>query len=80
MEVIEIFDDEGNPQEFYLVDTFGMDDFDYCVLQETDSEEQILLKIIPAGEDELNFVAIEDENEFQDAITIYEELKEERGV
>lgn len=80
MEIIKIFDDVGNPHEFYLVDTFGMDDFDYCVLQETDSDDRILLKIIPADNDEFNFIAIEDENEFQDAITIYEELKEEKGV
>ena len=78
MEIIELYDEDGQLVKFNLMDTFGMDEDEYVVLEPFDSDEfQYLLKVERIGK-EINFRSIEDSNELKDAIDVYEELKREQ--
>lgn len=78
MEIIELYDEDGQLIKFNLLDTFGMDEDEYAVLETLESDEfQYLLKVERIGE-EINFRSIEDSNELKDAIDVYEELKREQ--
>lgn len=77
MEIIELYDESGNIQKFRLIDTFGMDDNDYAAVIPVDEDNEItyIFKIIRDG-NELTLEGIEDE-ELNNAVEIYEKLKEE---
>ncbi|NMB09587.1 MAG: DUF1292 domain-containing protein [Tissierellia bacterium] len=80
MEIIELYDENGNLQKFKLLDTFGMDEDDYVVLIPVDESDDLtyILRIEYANNDELNLVGIEDQNELNAAVDIYEKLKNEK--
>lgn len=82
MEKIELMDDEGNKVEFNILDTFGMDDEDYAVLEPVNEEDDMvyILRIENSEDDgEVVLVGIDDEEELNDAISVYEELKEKKN-
>ncbi|MDO5718029.1 MAG: DUF1292 domain-containing protein [Tissierellia bacterium] len=80
MDKIELINEAGNIEEFRIIDTFGMDDNDYAVLMpinEVNTMTYILrIEYSPSGD--LILTGIEDDEEFNDAIAIYEELKKEK--
>lgn len=80
MDKIELIDESGNIEEFQVIDTFGMDDNDYAVLMPVkDYEDSTMILRIEYGVDgELVLVSIEDDNEFEDVVEVYEELKNEK--
>jgi len=80
VEIIELYDENGNLQKFKLLDTFGMDEDDYVVLIPVDESDDLtyILRIEYANNDELNLVGIEDQNELNAAVDIYEKLKNEK--
>lgn len=80
MDKIELMDESGNVEEFQIIDTFGMDDSDYAVLiLANDSEsDTFIFRIEYDKTGEVMLVGIEDDEEFNDAVNIYEELKNEK--
>lgn len=60
-----------------MVDTFGMNESEYAVLNSKDDINTYILKIIYDKQRKYDFGGIDDE-ELQDAIEVYEELKEEK--
>lgn len=79
MERIELIDENGKKQVFELLDTFGMDEQDYAVLLpiEPPQEETYILRIETDADGEAYFAGIEDEEELDNVIVVYEELKKE---
>lgn len=59
-----------------LVATFSMDDQDYAVL-DGDDDERFVLRM-KETDDEIIFETIDDEEEFNDAVQVFEELIEEQ--
>ena len=67
METIKLYDENNNEKEFKIINTFGMDDDNYCVL------EDVILKYIE-NDEQIEFIGLENENELNDAIEVYEDL------
>ena len=77
MERFEAFDENGKKVIFELVETFGMNDSEYAVLNSKDDLNTYILKIVYDKDGNINLEGIDDE-ELSDAIEIYEELKSEK--
>lgn len=80
MEIIELYDENGNLQKFKLLDTFGMDEDDYAVLLPVNEPDSLtyILRIEYLNNGELSLIGIEDQNELNAAVDIYENLKNEK--
>lgn len=70
----EAIDENGVKVEFTLVETFGMNDSEYAVLESNDSEDLYILKMKFDKNGDMTLEGIDDE-ELEDAIEVYEELK-----
>ena len=77
MERFEAFDENGKKIIFELVETFGMNDSEYAVLNSNNDVNTYILKIIYDKDGNINLEGIDDD-ELSDAIEIYEELKSEK--
>lgn len=77
MERFEAIDENGKKIMFELVETFGMNESEYAVLNSEDDINTYILKIVYDKEGNMNLEGIDDE-ELQDAIEVYEELKSEK--
>ena len=77
MERFEAFDENGKKIIFELVETFGMNESEYAVLNSKDDINTYILKIVYDKEGDINLEGIDDE-ELSDAIEVYEELKSEK--
>lgn len=77
MERFEAFDENGKKVIFELVETFGMNDSEYAVLNSKDDFNTYILKIVYDKDGNINLEGIDDE-ELSDAIEVYEELKSEK--
>ena len=77
MERFEAYDENGKKIIFELVETFGMNDSEYAVLNSEDDVNTYILKIIYDKDGNINLEGIVDE-ELSDAIEVYEELKSEK--
>lgn len=77
MERFEAFDENGKKIIFELVETFGMNDSEYAVLNLNNDVNTYILKIIYDKDGNINLEGIDDD-ELSDAIEIYEELKSEK--
>lgn len=78
-EKIVLLDELGQEQEFIILATFGLDDSDYAALLPSDDIEGLTyilrMEIDENGETVLS--GIDDEEELQDAIDVYEEIQQE---
>jgi len=77
LERFEAFDENGKKIIFELVETFGMNESEYAVLNSKDDINTYILKIVYDKEGNINLEGIDDE-ELSDAIEVYEELKSEK--
>ena len=77
MERFEAYDENGKKIIFELVETFGMNDSEYAVLNSNNDVNTYILKIIYDKDGNINLEGIDDD-ELSDAIEIYEELKSEK--
>lgn len=80
MDIIELIDETGNKEEFRIIDVFGMDENDYAVLipENEINTMTYILRINYSDEEDVVFDSIDDEEELNDAIRVYEELKKEK--
>ena len=76
MDSIVLYDENNNEVRFNIIDTFGVDDKNFCALQAYDDDLILITEIINDGE-EVIFKSIEDQKELDDIISLYEEMKEE---
>lgn len=75
MEVFEAIDENGKKVIFELVDTFGIDNIEYAVLNSKDDlNNTYILKIVYDEKGNMNLEGIDDE-QLKYAIEVYEELK-----
>lgn len=74
MERFEAIDENGKKIVFELIETFGMNDGEYAVLNSKDDDYTYILKIIYDKDKNMSLEGIDDE-ELNSAIEVYEELK-----
>ncbi|KXB44350.1 hypothetical protein HMPREF3188_01245 [Tissierellia bacterium KA00581] len=74
MERFEAIDENGKKIVFELIETFGMNDSEYAVLNSKDDDYTYILKIIYDKDKNMSLEGIDDE-ELNSAIEVYEELK-----
>lgn len=74
-----LLDEFGKEQEFIILATFGLDDNDYAALLPTNDMEGLtyILRMETDENGELLLTGIDDEEELQDAIDVYEEIQQE---
>ncbi len=78
---IVLVDEMDVEQEFELLATFGLDDYNYAALIPISSieEDTFILRIEQNKEGEMILVGIEDDEELNDAILAYEALLKEKN-
>ena len=57
MDSIILYNENNNEVEFNIIDTFGVDDRNFCALQEDDDELILIMEIINK-DDEIEFKSI----------------------
>lgn len=74
-----LLDEFGKEQEFIILATFGLDDSDYAALLPVDDMEGLtyILRMETEENGELILTGIDDDEELQDAIDVYEEIQQE---
>jgi uncharacterized protein YrzB (UPF0473 family) len=78
LESVVLVDDNGNEQEFMVLETFGIEDATYYVLLPPDeAEEAVILKLVVGEDGEESLVDIEDDEEWEKAEAVWNELLDE---
>lgn len=79
MNIIEIYNENNEIEEYYLVDSFGVEDDDYVVLKSTDEDDEMLyiFKTVKDEDGQVLFEGIKNEKKLDEVVDIYLELKEE---
>lgn len=89
MDLIVLYDEEGNETEFEIIATLEVNDIEYAILLPTDEDEAELqseevdeVYVLRIEQDENGddvLVGIEDEDELNEVIEAYEELIQEES-
>lgn len=78
MNKIILMDENNKEVEFNLIDTFGVDDKEYAVLEPLDEDFIVIFEMIKE-KDSISFKAIENDRELDEIAKIYENMKEENN-
>lgn len=76
-DVVELYDEEGNPVSFNIIATLDVDDEEYAILSNVENEDEVLIFRVSEESDEFVFETIDDEEELQSVIEAYNELLDE---
>lgn len=76
MDKIILLDQENNEVEFELIDTFGVDEANYAALKQIDDDLILMVELIES-DGEVIFKAIENQDELDEIIDLYEDMKED---
>ena len=76
MDKIILTDENNKEVEFNIIDTFGVDDKDYAVLEPIDEDFLLIYEIIK-NDNAISFKTIENDKELDELIRIYENMKED---
>ncbi|KWZ99895.1 hypothetical protein HMPREF3224_00196 [Anaerococcus hydrogenalis] len=76
MDKIILTDENNKEVEFNIIDTFGVDDKDYAVLEPIDEDFLLIYEIIK-NDDAISFKTIDNDKELDELIRIYENMKED---
>ena len=76
MDKIILLDQDNNEVEFELIDTFGVDEANYAALKQIDNDLILMVELIES-DGEVIFKAIEDQDELDEIIALYEDMKED---
>ena len=76
MDNIILIDENNNEVEFNILDTFGIDDKNYAALESCDDELILIVEIINQN-DVIMFKSIEDQEQLDEIIEFYEDMKRE---
>lgn len=76
MDNIILYDENNYEVIFNIIDTFGVDDKNYCALQK-DNDDMILIMEVINNDKEVLFKSISDQKELDEIIELYEQMKDE---
>lgn len=76
MDDIILYDEDNNEVKFNIIDTFGVDDKNYCALQK-DNDDMILILEVINNDKEVLFKSIDDQKELDEIIELYEQMRDE---
>lgn len=75
--IVELINDEGKVERLVVEATFHVDDIQYAVLHEVDSDEGMIYCVDETEDGEIIFSMIEDDEELKEVIEIYEGIADE---
>nr|WP_312575892.1 DUF1292 domain-containing protein [Sedimentibacter sp.] len=75
--IIELINDEGKIEKLVIEATFHVDEVQYAVLHEVDSDEGMIYSLDETEDGEVIFNIIDDEDELKEVIEIYEGIADE---
>lgn len=76
MDKIILTDENNKEVEFNIIDTFGVDDKDYAVLEPIEEDFLLIYEIIK-NDGNISFKTIDNDRELDEIIKIYENMKED---
>lgn len=76
MDNIILYDEDNNEVKFNIIDTFGVDDKNYCALQK-DNDDMILILEVINNDKEVLFKSIDDQKDLDEIIELYEQMRDE---
>ncbi len=76
-DVVLLTDEDGNEREFHIVESFEYKDNEYVVLVSNDSSQEGIILRVQVEDDMEYLVDIEDEDEWNEVIKIYEGVLEQ---
>lgn len=76
MDNIILYDEDNNEVKVNIIDTFGVDDKNYCALQK-DNDDMILILEVINNDKEVLFKSIDDQKELDEIIELYEQMRDE---
>ncbi|WP_311492494.1 DUF1292 domain-containing protein [uncultured Anaerococcus sp.] len=77
MDSIFLLDENNNEVEFNILDTFGIDEKNYAALKKV-GDDMIMIVEVENTCDLITFKTIEDQNELNEIIEFYEEMKRDK--
>jgi len=76
-DIVELINDEGKVEKLIVNASFHIEDIEYAVLSYPDSEEGMIYRIDRDEKDMPIFNIVEDRDELQEVIDIYEGMAED---
>ena len=76
-QIVELINEDGKVERLVLEASFHLDDVQYAVLREENSEEGMIYSVDETEDGEMIFNIIEDEEELNEVIEIYEAMADE---
>lgn len=77
MQIVELINEDGKLERLVIEASFHLDDVQYAVLREENSEEGMIYSVDETEDGEMIFNIIEDEEELNEVIEIYEAMADE---
>lgn len=74
---VELINEDGELERLVLEATFHLDDVQYAILREENSEEGMIYSVDETEDGEMIFNIIEDEEELNEVIEIYEAMADD---
>jgi len=75
--IIELINEDGQVEKLVIEATFHVDDIQYAVLHEENSDEGMIYCLEETEDGEVIFSIVEDEEELKEVIEIYEGIADE---
>lgn len=76
-QIVELINEEGKLERLVLEASFHLDDVQYAILREENSEEGMIYSVDETEDGEMVFNIIEDEEELNEVIEIYEAMADD---
>ncbi len=76
-QIVELINEDGKLERLVIEASFHLDDVQYAVLREENSEEGMIYSVDETEDGEMIFNIIEDEEELNEVIEIYEAMADE---
>jgi len=76
-DIVELINDEGKVEKLIINASFHIDDIEYAVLSYSNSEEGMIYRIDREEDDTPIFNIVEDRDELQEVIDVYEGMAED---
>lgn len=76
-QIVELINDEGKIEKLVVEATFHLDDIEYAILREENSDEGMIYSVDEMENGEIMFNMIEDEEELKEVIEIYEAMSDD---
>ena len=76
-QIVELINDDGKVERLVIEATFHLDNVQYAILREENSDEGMIYSIDEMENGEMMFNIIEDEEELKEVIEIYEAMADD---